>query len=451
MAGFERPTQDDVEFDIEKKVTDTIVVGFGDTHGRLVVRRVPSELLRSFVLGSGLRVPGHLLATDATGQIAPGFAVSSLSSGFRDIVLRADTSTLYRMPWLPGSVGILGDLEFVDGTAVAVSPRTVLKRQVARLEANSLTGMLGTEPEFVLIENGSRSDDAPRTRHESSGANYLSSRSARVEPLMRRIRRALTEMPVAHEGTVGLSAPGHFEVPVLPGDIVMTCDRTVVLRDVVKEIATQEGFFASFMAVPDLHGCSAGHVSISLRGLRGGSTFADRHGDATLSEAGKSWLAGQLAHTRELFLLYAPNPNSYRRFALDPMAPTALNWGYDNRTCAFRVAGVDTTMRIENRIPGSDANPYLAAAATIAAGLDGLTRQLTAPGPAEGDGHHSSAEPLPTSLSEALAAWTASDWVRTVFGPETQDHYANMARLEIEAAGAADDLDLEHERYFTNC
>ena len=258
------------------------------------------------------------------------------------------------------------------------------------------------------------------------------------------------------EGTVGLGSPGQYEVTLRPDDLLIACDHLTILREAVKDIAADEGGSATFMAAySDGIGCAC-HLSLSLRGIRGTLTFADRHGEAGLSEVGKAFIAGILAHASELSLMYAPNANSYRRFAGDPHSPSAANWGQDNRTCAVRVVGTEGTLRVENRMPGSDANPYLAAAAMVAAGLDGTDRHLRLESAVDGDGHHTGSTPLPVTLEDALAAWTGSTWVTDTFGAEMQDHYANLARVEIEAArasasGGASDLGWERARYFEGC
>ena len=431
MARF---TKGDFEFEIEKKAVDTIMVAFTDGQGRLVGARLTTDYFMSEVLASGMYVPSSLLATDATGQVSSTYPIADPASGYPSLHLRVDPTTFFRMPWQPGTVGVLGDLEFIDGSPVSIAPRTVLRRQAGRLEAASYTAILGSELEFTLI-----------TAEPAMGGNHLASRSARLEPTLHRIRRAISDMGIDIEGTFGLPGAGHFEVTMRPGDPMQICDGAVMSRNAIKDIAVLEGCTATFMAAPGGSGVS-GHVNVSLHGQRGGAPLADRYGEAGLSEVGKAFVAGLLEHAAELCLLYAPNVNSYRRFGIDPFAPTHLTWGEDNRTCAVRVVGSDTALRIENRIPGSDANPYLAAAATIAAGLDGITHQAKVPPVVS-----PTADPLPTSLAQAVAVWAESAWVLETFGADVQSHYATMARIEIEAAGASADLDWERERYLDGC
>ena len=429
-----RLTMGDFEFEIEKKAVDTIMVAFADSQGRLVGARLTAAYFMSEVLGSGMPVPAYLLATDATGQVSSAYPIADPESGYPSLLLRVDPATLFRMPWQPGTVGVLGDLERSDGSPMPIAPRTILRRQAGRFEAASYTATLGSELGFTLV-----------AAEPALGGNHLASRSARLEPTLHRMRRAITDMGIDIEGTFGLPGPGHFEVTMRPGDPMQICDGAVMARNAITDIAALEDCTATFMAAPG-DGGVAGHLSVSLRGQRGGAPLADRYGEAGLSEVGKAFVAGLLQHAAELCLLYAPNINSYRRFGTDPFAPTHLTWGEDNRTCAVRVVGSDTALRIENRIPGSDANPYLTAAATIAAGLDGITHQAKV-SPAVSP----AAEPLPTSLAQAAAVWAESAWVLETFGADVQSHYATMSRLEIEAAGANPDLDWERERYLDGC
>jgi glutamine synthetase len=428
----DRLTMADLDFEIEKRSVDTVVVAFADLQGRLVGRRCTTDHFMAEVVPSGSRVPAYLLTLDATSDTAPGFALSATASGLGDLVLRVDTSTLFRMPWEPGAVGVLGDLEFADGTPVTMSPRAILKRQVRRLEVEGQTASLGAAPQFTVLE-----DDR---------------RAARREPFLRRVRQSLAQAPVLIDSTTALLTPGHCEAAVRPGDPLETADAIVVLRTVVKELARDEGKSATFMARYDEQAATSAHLSLAIRGMRGGMIFSDRYGDAGLSEVGKAFVAGVLEHASEVALLNAPNTNSYRRFNGDPLSPSTASWGEDNRTCAVSVTGGENALRIVNRLPGSDANPYLTFAAMLASGLDGITHQLRLPKAIELDARHSLAPALPASLAEAVDAWSGSAWVRSTFGPEVQDHYANLGRVEVDSAlPAGATPESERVRYFDGC
>lgn len=457
MSGFEALTMDDVAFSIEKKEVDTFLVAFCDMQGRLVGRRLTTEHFMADVLNDGMRVPAYLLAADANHLPADGFSLANRTTGYGDLLVRVDTATLHRMPWQPGTVGVLGDLEHPDGTTVTVSPRAVLKRQARRLEPTSLTASLGMEPQFTAFqdahEEGLSTDFSALTPLAISGGAHSAFRSARGELLLRQVRRSLGQVPIRVEGTVALASPGQYEVTLRPADLVTACDHVAILRAAVKEIAADEGFSATFMASYS-DGCgSASHLNLALRGMRGNYALAERNGADGLSEVGRAFIAGVLQHVTETFMLYAPNVNSYRRFGADRFTPSAVNWGHDNRTCALRVVGTEAALRIENRVPGSDANPYLATAAMVASGVDGINQKLQLEPAVVGDGHHTGSAPVPASLEDALAAWVGSAWVTETFGGDVQDHYANLARVELDAARTGsgegvNGLAWERARYF---
>jgi len=201
-----------------------------------------------------------------------------------------------------------------------------------------------------------------------------------------------------------------------------------------KEIAAQFGQSITFMAKFNEREGSSSHMHVSFRGLGDELVMCDEADQAHgLSELGRSFIAGQLAHARELTLMFAPNINSYKRFVEGSFAPTAIRWGRDNRTCAFRLVGHGPSLRLENRIPGGDVNPYLAIAGIMAAGLDGINKKLALEPAFEGNAYVSDSLRVPSTMQEALKLWSESTWIREVFGAQVQDHYANMAKVELAA------------------
>ena len=189
------------------------------------------------------------------------------------------------------------------------------------------------------------------------------------------------------------------------------------------------------------------HIHLSFRGLDGSMVMADDAAADGMSALGRSFIAGQLAHMEELTLLFAPQINSYKRYVEGSFAPTAIKWGRDNRTCALRLVGHGASLRLENRVPGGDVNPYLATAGIIAAGLDGIERGLELEPAFEGNAYVADATRVPDSLARAVQLWEESDWVRQTFGEEVQAHYARMGRVELEAFGR-DVTDWERYRGF---
>jgi glutamine synthetase len=418
---------------------------------------VTTDHFKNEVLPRGMLVPAYLLATDATGALPRESGLTSATNGYPDLRLRVDLETLFRMPWQPGTVGVLGDLEQTDGSEASLSPREILRRQILRAEKASLLPTLGAEPQFTLF-SAAYPDAADLgfdalTPAGSAGATHQAFRSARAEPFQRRLRRALTESSVPFEGTTGLLTPAGYEVTLLPGSLLRTCDSIQVTRAAIRDIAVDEGLSATFMSSYWAGVGTACHLHVSLRNQRGGSALSDRYGVGGLSEVGRAFVAGLLERADELSLLYAPTVNSYRRFAGDPLSPSAANWGVGNRTCAIRVVGEDSNLRIENRLPGSDANPYLATAALLAAGLDGIARQLRAPEPVVGNGHTAGSPALSASLAAARASWLSSAWVREAFGADVQEHLAGSAQVEIDTLGHDPEgsLTAERARYFDIC
>jgi glutamine synthetase len=217
-------------------------------------------------------------------------------------------------------------------------------------------------------------------------------------------------------------------------EVVRTCDNHSVYKTGAKEIADQLGMSLTFMAKYDEREGNSCHIHLSFRGTDGSLAFADGDG---MSEVARQYVAGQLAAMRELTLFLAPNVNSYKRFVEGSFAPTAVKWGFDNRTCALRVVGHGSSLRVENRVPGGDVNPYLACAASIAAGLHGIEQGLDLEDAFEGNAYKSDAEHVPDTLTEALALWEDSDLARGAFGDEVVEHYANMARVELASYNSA--------------
>jgi glutamine synthetase len=261
---------------------------------------------------------------------------------------------------------------------------------------------------------------------------------SRIEPLLREIRLGMSAAGMTVESVKGECNLGQHEIAFKYSDALSNCDQHVIYKNGAKEIAAEAGYALTFMAKPNEREGNSSHIHLSFRGLNGELVMADEsdkeHG---MSELGRQFIAGQLAHMRELSLLFAPNINSYKRYVPGSFAPTAIRWGRDNRTCAFRLVGRGAGLRLENRIPGGDVNPYLAVAGIIAAGLDGITKKMKVEPAFTGNAYVSDSPRVPSTMNEALDLWEKSAWVKETFGEEVQAHYANMARVEIAAYGKA--------------
>ena len=416
---------------------DTVLVGLTDMQGRLQGKRLHARYFLDVVLEHATEGCNYLLAVDVDMNTVDGYAMSSWSSGYGDFVMQPDLSTLQPVPWQDGTVLVLADLQWEDGTEVVASPRQVLARQTSRLAAAGLQAFVGTELEFLVFrdtyEQAWSAGYRNLTPANQYNVDYSLLGTARIEPLLRRIRNAMTGAGLTVESAKGECNLGQHEIAFRYDEAMAACDGHVVYKNGAKEIAAQDGLALTFMAKYDEREGNSCHIHCSFRGLDGSMVLADGAG---MSAVGRSFVAGQLTYMRELTLLLAPNINSYKRYVPGSFAPTALRWGRDNRTCAFRLVGHGPSLRLENRIPGGDVNPYLATAAVVAAGLAGVEEKLELEPAYEGNAYDDADAPrVPTSLGQALELWQNSTFARTTFGAEVVDHYANMAAVELAAFG----------------
>lgn len=423
---------------------DTVIVAFADMQGRLTGKRVSARLFVEEVANHGAECCNYLLAVDVEMNTVDGYAMSSWESGYGDMVMRPDLSTLRLVPWLPGTAMVMADLEWVDGRPVAAAPRSILRAQTQRLAQRGLAAFVGTELEFMVFDDSYREAWAADYRglHKSTDYNvdYAIHASTRLEPLLRDIRNGMDGAGMYCEGVKGECNLGQQEIAFRYDDAQVTCDNHTIYKNGAKEIADQHGKSLTFMAKFDEREGNSCHIHLSLRAADGTPVFADTSADgmsAGMSPMFRSFLAGQLATMRELSLCYAPNINSYKRFAAGSFAPTAIAWGMDNRTCALRVVGHGHSMRMENRAPGGDVNQYLAVAAMIAGGLYGIDHGLELPDPVAGNAYAGDALRLPTTLAEAAELFEASAVARAAFGDEVVEHYLNNARVELAAFNSA--------------
>ena len=420
---------------------DTVIVAFCDMQGRLTGKRVAARLFAEEVAAHGAECCNYLLAVDVEMNTVDGYAMSSWESGYGDMMMRPDLSTLRLVPWLPGTALVMADLQWPNGDPVAAAPRSILRAQTDRLAQRGLAAFVGTELEFMVFNDTYRdawaADYRGLRRSSDYNVDYAIHASTRMEPLLRDIRLGMDGAGMYCEGVKGECNLGQQEIAFRYDDALVTCDNHTIYKNGAKEIADQHGKSLTFMAKFDEREGNSCHIHISLRGTDGSPVFADDADPLGMSPLFRSFLAGQLATMHELALCYAPNINSYKRFALGSFAPTALAWGMDNRTCALRVVGHDHSMRMENRAPGGDVNQYLAVAAMIVGGLHGIDQGLELPDPVAGNAYAGDAQRLPTTLAEAAESFGNSAVAHAAFGEEVVEHYLNNARVEIAAFNAA--------------
>jgi len=418
---------------------DTVLVAAPDMQGRLMGKRFHAQ----FFLDGGFEEThccNYLLAVDMEMTTVPGYKTTGWEKGYGDYVMKPDLATLRRLPWLPGTVLCLADLlDHATHEEVAVSPRAILKRQVARARAMGLEPMMATELEFYLFENsydnlrdGGLSALKPISAYNE---DYHIFQTTKEEDVMRAVRNGLYGAGIPVENSKGEADAGQEEINYRYSDALDTADNHVIVKQGVKEIAWSKGKSVTFMAKYDHRKAgSSSHVHQSLWTLDGKPAFDDHDDKHGMSPLMKHFLAGQLAHAEELTVFLAPYVNSYKRFCVGMFAPTKAVWSADNRTAGFRICGVHTKgVRVECRIPGSDVNPYLACAALLAAGLAGIEGKMTLEPEMTGDMYNTDGiREIPKNLRDAAAALNGSAMLRAAFGDDVVDHYVRNAEWEIQ-------------------
>ncbi|WP_295700979.1 glutamine synthetase family protein [Lapillicoccus sp.] len=428
--------------EIESGSIDTVVVAFTDMQGRLQGKRIHGPYFLDTILGHGTEGCNYLLAVDVDMNTVDGYAISSWERGYGDMMFDLDLTTLRRTPGQRHSATIQCDLSWLDGSGpVRPSPRSVLRTQVDAAAELGWTAYAGTELEFILFED-SYEQAWDRSYHGLTGANrynvdYSILGGTKVEPLLREIRNEMYAAGVSVESAKGECNLGQHEIVFRFDEVIRTCDNHSIYKTAAKEIAAAHGQSLTFMAKYDQREGNSCHIHLSLRGQDGSLVFADDTREGGRSELFEHLMAGILATMEELTLLYAPNINSYKRFQPGSFAPTAVAWGTDNRTCALRVVGHGAGLRVENRLPGGDVNPYLAVAAMLAGGLHGIREQLPLEPAFVGNAYASDKPQVPATLGEARDRFAASAVARQAFGDDVVDHYVHAADVEIAAFGAA--------------
>jgi len=437
---------------------DTVVVALTDMQGRLQGKRFHARYFLDEVVPHATEACAYLLAVDTDMNTVDGYQLASWETGYGDFMLIPDLATLRAVPWQPGTALVLADVAGVEEghEPVRVSPRQVLRAQLARAAELGWTAMAGTELEFVVFEGGYEQawDSGYRSLVPANryNADYSVLGTGRIEPLLRDIRNSMSGAGLYVESAKGECNLGQHEIAFRYADALRTADQHSIYKTGAKEIAARHGYALTFMAKPNEREGNSCHIHLSFRGPDDSLVMAG-DGPYGLSPAGESIMAGLLAGLRELTLLLAPTINSYKRFAAGSFAPTAVAWGPDNRTCALRLVGHGPSLRVECRVPGGDVNPYLALAGLVAAALSGVEQAsagqpLALPPPVTGNAYAADGLPrVPSTLDEALGLWESSELAAGAFGKDVVSHYATMARVELDAYRSAV-TDWELRRYF---
>ncbi len=420
---------------------DTVIISFTDMQGRLVGKRMSARLFVEDAIEHGAECCNYLLAVDVENNTVPGYEFSSWEKGYNDMAMIPDMSTLRLVPWIPHTAMVIADLQTTDHVPVPIAPRSLLNAQIDRLAKMDLVPHVGTELEFIVFDDSFRDAWAkgydnlrPSTDYN---VDYDLLASNRVEPLLHDIRVSMDKAGLYCEGVKGECNLGQQEIAFRYDTALITCDNHSVYKSGAKMIADNHGKSLTFMAKFNEREGNSCHIHISLRDTKGNAVFADKNGESGMSDIFRHFLAGQIALMREFTLLFAPNINSYKRFAFGSFAPTAIAWGHDNRTLSLRVVGHGHGMRVEHRVPGGDVNQYLAVAGLIAAGIHGIENKLELEDQTRGNGYEADKPHVPTTLHEAADLFENSKAARAIFGDEVVNHLVNAARIEIRAFDSA--------------
>lgn len=422
---------------VEAGEIDTVVMAMPDQFGRLVGKRFHAVYFVKQAYEE-THACDYLLANDIDMEPVPGYAATNWGKGYGDFVLKPDMKTLRRLPWLEGTALVLCDVTDHHGEPVPHAPRSILKRQIERLAAQDRRAYCASELEFYLFDESYASADAKRFHDLSAAGSYIEDyhifQTTKEEPVMRAIRNGLQGAGIPVENTKGEWGPGQAEVNVRYADALEMADRHVILKNGIKEIAHLAGKSVTFMAKwnYELAGNSC-HIHASVWDEAGSTPlFYDADAPQSMSPLMRAFVAGQLAHAEEITYFLAPFINSYKRFQVGTFAPTKAIWSLDNRTAGFRLVGDGTkNVRIECRIGGADLNPYLAFAALLAAGMEGMEGGLELPPPFAGDAYQGAElRDVPKTLRAATEALDRSELLRRAFGDAVVEHYLVTARWE---------------------
>jgi glutamine synthetase len=428
-------TLDQLKTAVRQGAVDTVLLALTDMEGRLQGKRLTGEHFVDVVADHGAEACNYLLAVDVEMNTVGGYSISSWERGYGDFEMKPDLSSLRPVPWQEATAFCIADLQWADGSPVAESPRQILRRQLDRLAERGLEATGATELEFIVFKtpyeeamNRDYRDLEPANQYN---VDYSLLGTARVEPLIRRIRNSMTGAGLRVENSKGECNFGQHEINFAYGPALQTADEHAFYKNGAKEIAAQDDMSITFMSKFDEREGSSCHIHLSLRREDGTPLFADDEG------AFRRFVAGQLACMSEMTLFFAPHVNSYKRFAEGSFAPTAVAWGEDNRTCSLRAVGHGAGRRIEQRLPGADVNPYLALAAMIAAGLHGMDEGLELEPAFEGSAYASEKPRVPGTLRDAADLFGQSAVAREAFGEDVIAHYLNHARVELAAFDSA--------------
>jgi glutamine synthetase len=432
---------DGLESSIREGTIDTVINAITDLQGRLMGKRITGDFFLDHAR-HGTHFCTYLLGTDMEMRTPAGYQLMSWETGYGDWLADPDWTTLRVIPWLEKTALVLSDARDEDTRElIPIAPRAILRRQVERARELEYEPMMASELEFYLLRD-SYEGAAAKHFHDLEpfgwyNEDYHLLQATKAEPLYRQFRNRMCEADIPVEFSKGEAAPGQHEVNIHYDSALESADRHTLFKHGLKEMAWQNGHAVTFMAKPDHSWTgSSAHVHVSLWDVKRKRNLFHENGASpyTMSATMRHFLGGLIQGMRELAFFIAPFVNSYKRFAPGSWAPVNLVWGRDNRTCAFRIVGNESALRIETRVPGGDANPYLAYAAIIGAGLHGIEHRIEPPPEYKGNAYEATGvSRVPRALWESVELLEKSALAREIFGDDVVAHYVNTARVEQEA------------------
>jgi glutamine synthetase len=432
-------TLDELKQKIESGAIETVLAVFPDLYGRLVGKRITGDFFLDQTAGQGMHACDYLFTVDMEMDVIEGYEFANWEKGYGDVHCVPDFDTLRQITWLDKSALVVCDVESEERhEPVAIAPRSMLKRQIERLAERGYRAKTAAEVEYYIFKESYES--ARQKNYEELETfgwyveDYHMLQGTKEEGLNGAVRRHMNQSGIPVEFSKGEWAPGQHELNLRYTDVLEMADRHAIYKQGFKEIAWAQELAVSFMAKwrTDLAGSSM-HLHLSLWDEQGQSVFPGEiaAGPVQVAPEFRFFLGGWMKHARAIAPFYAPYPNSYKRYVYQSWAPTTIAWSHDNRTAGFRVVGQGDSLRIESRIPGADANAYLAFAATLAAGLDGLQNEIEPPEMFSGDVYQAADLPrVPESLREATNELEQSAMLRQAFGDGVVDHYVHFFRTE---------------------
>lgn len=430
-----RLTVDELAALVESGAITTVMVVAPDVQGRFSGKRYSAAAFMHDVVDSAAMMCTYVLDRDVDHK--PFEKV--VDSGFDDMLMVPDLSTLRHAAWLDRSAIVICDLFYKNGAAVEHAPRQILRAQIDRLARHQLSAYAASELEFIFFRTNY--DDALLSNYRGLrpsmlfNADYSTYLTTAVEDFAGPLRSTLRDSGLMVEDCKGESNLGQLEVTLNYNDVLTMADEHLIYKELAKSLARKHGGAITFMPKYNEHEGNSCHVHMSI--WEGESpAFADSdNGRTPLFDR---FLAGQIAHLEEMTYFFAQNINSYKRFVDYSFAPTTIAWGEDNRTTGLRVVGEGKSLRFENRIPGGDCNPYLAFAAMIAMGLKGIEDNYKLDPPIVGDAYTmGSLRKIPSDLGHSVDLLESSQLAREAFGDRVVDHYVAAGRHECNEFSAA--------------